>query len=334
MSKSNSEINSSSHSDQFSLWAGLVIGGLFTALIWWLAPLLDKVALLPDQGASWYYWKLPEPTFWTRATAWGFYAAHQISIWTLIYLAQSRKLKYSGRLHRINYIAFAVNAFFILLHVVQTHIWYDGLAQDVSIWSSQVSVAILLIWVILMENPRRGIFLGKRIPFSRRVIDFARKYHGYYFAWAAVYTFWYHPAVSTPGHLLGFFYMFMLFVQGSLFFTRIHLNRYWNFALELMVLVHAVVVAFFQGMGLWPMFAFGFGAIFIISQMHGLGLSKFHRSLLAVGFLLAALLVYNVRGWHRLYELVSIALIDYLGVFVLAALIALLLRIFPRLNKA
>ena len=42
--------------------------------------------------------------------------------------------------------------------------------------------------------------------------------------------------------------------------------------LELMVLVHGTLVAIAQGAGLWPMFFFGFGGIFVITQMHGLGL--------------------------------------------------------------
>ena len=52
-----------------------------------------------------------------------------------------------------------------------------------------------------------------------------RKYHGYVFAWATVYTFWYHPMENTAGHLIGFFYMFLLLLQGSLFLTRIHINK-------------------------------------------------------------------------------------------------------------
>jgi hypothetical protein len=40
-------------------------------------------------------------------------------------------------LHKLNIIALGMNAVFILLHLFQTQIWYDGLAQDVSIWSSQ-----------------------------------------------------------------------------------------------------------------------------------------------------------------------------------------------------
>jgi hypothetical protein len=49
---------------------------------------------------SWYYWKLPAPTFWSHATAWGGYILHQVTLWGLIYWAQKQKLKYSDGLHR------------------------------------------------------------------------------------------------------------------------------------------------------------------------------------------------------------------------------------------
>ena len=150
---------------------------------------LESLPLLPDQGVAWYYWKLPEPTFWTRATAWGFYLAHQITIFGLIYYAQTRVNTYTRGLHAVNYWALAANAVFILLHFVQTHLWYDGLAQDVSIFSSQGSVIVLLVWILLMENSRRGMFFGKKAPISQEIIRFARKYHGYFFAWATIYTF-------------------------------------------------------------------------------------------------------------------------------------------------
>ena len=75
-----------------------------------------------------------------------------------------------------------------------------------------------------MENQRRGMFLGKKIGFVSNAAVSIRKYHGYYFAWATIYTFWYHPMVGTQGHLMGFLYMFLLLLQGSLFFTRMHLN--------------------------------------------------------------------------------------------------------------
>ncbi len=159
--------------DVRTLWLGIVLSLLITVLIWALDPLLADIELLPDQGMAWYYWKLPEPTFMTRFSAWGFYALHQIAFWWLIWTAQKNKTKYSTGLHRVNFLALGVNAVFILLRVLQTHIWYDGLAQDVSIFSSQGSVIVLLVWVLLMENKRRGLIAGKKAPISAEINRFA-----------------------------------------------------------------------------------------------------------------------------------------------------------------
>jgi hypothetical protein len=309
---------------------GILFSAAFTALIWWAGPRLDTIELLPDTGASWYYWKLPSPNFWTRATAWSFYLMHQLVSWGLIYYAQTRIKKYTKGLHRVNYYALAANAFFILLHFVQTHIWYDGLAQDVSIWSSQGSVVVLLVWVLLMENRRRGMFFGKPAPISQEIIRIARKYHGYFFSWAIIYTFWYHPMVSTSGHLAGFFYMFMLMLQGSLFLTRIHINKWWMILQEVGVLVHGTLVAVMQGDQLWPMFAFGFGGVFIITQMHGLNLRRWFKYLLMAVYIGGVILLYSQRGWANLNEIIRIPLVDYVLVFFLAGLIGLGLRISSR----
>jgi hypothetical protein len=303
-----------------ALWVGISFSFLFTAFIWWAGKRLEGVPLLPDFGVAWYYWRLPNPTFWTHATAWGGYLLHQVTLWGLIYYAQTRVKRYTTGLHPVNVWALAANVFFILLHFIQTHIWYDGLAQDVSIFSSQGSVIVLLVWVLLMENSRRGLFFGKKAPISKRITDFARRYHGYFFAWAIVYTFWYHPMVNTPGHLIGFFYMFLLLLQGSLFFTRIHLNRWWTLTQELMVMVHGTLVAMMQGNGIWPMFAFGFAGIFVITQMHGLRLSLRARLGILAVYVASVLWIYSGRGWGQLNEIIRIPLIEYLSVFVLAGL--------------
>ena len=163
--------------DLLVLWGGILFSLAFTGLIWWAGARLDAVELLPDQGVAWYYWKLPEPTFLSRFSAWGFYFLHQIAMWWLIWYSQKNKSKYTTGLHKFNYWALGLNGAFILLRMVQTHLWYDGLAQDVSIFSSQGSVIVLLVWVLLMENSRRGLILGKKAPISQEIIRFARKYH-------------------------------------------------------------------------------------------------------------------------------------------------------------
>ena len=318
---------------RLALWGGILFSLAFTVLIWWAGQRLHSVMLLPDQGAAWYYWKLPSPTFWTHFTAWTFYALHQITVWGIIFYAQTRVKKYSTGLHPINLVALGANVFFLLLHFVQTQIWYDGLAQDVSIFSSQGSVILMLVSILLMENKRRGLFWGKKVPLGKRVLSFVRKYHGYVFAWATVYTFWYHPMENTVGHLIGFFYMFLMLLQGSLFLTRIHVNRYWMIVQEVTVGIHGTLVAIMQGNGIWPMFAFGFAGIFILTQMHGLSLPRRLKWAFTGLFVAGTLLVYSSRGWVQLNEILRIPMIEYLLVFVLAGLVSLGIWIADRFRK-
>jgi hypothetical protein len=321
----------SRRADVLALWAGILFSLALTGLIALLGERLASVPHLPDAGASWYYWQLPERTFAGRLSAWGLYALHQLILWGLIYHAQHHVKQYATGLHTVNVLALATNGLFALLHLAQTHLWYDGLAQDVSIWSSFGSVAFMLIWVLLMEQPRRGLFFGKPLAFSQEVIGFARRYHGYVFCWAITYTFWYHPAEATPGHLAGFLYTLLLMLQGSLFFTRMHLNKWWTLTLEVLVLVHGTTVALYQPpYTLWPMFAFGFGGIFILTQMHGLGLSRAVRGVLLGAYLAAAAAVYAPLGLGRLNEIIRIPFIDYLGVLLIAGGISFGLRVARR----
>jgi len=187
------------------LLGGVLAGAVLTFLVWVGGFAVADQYLLPDQGASWYRWQLPDPTVWTRLSAWSGYVAHQLVAWGLIFYAQTRVRTYSKTLHPINVVALVATLAFIGLHELQTQLFYDGLAQDVSIFSSQGSVVLLLVVVLLMENRRRGMVFTRPMPMKAQVIDFARKYHGYLFSWAAVYTFWYHPMLNTSGHLIGFF---------------------------------------------------------------------------------------------------------------------------------
>lgn len=309
-----------------ALWGGIIFSFLFTGLIWLLRGTIPQVDFLPDTGFEHYYWKLPEPTFWTRATAWSGYLLHQVAMWGLIYYAQKNKAKYTNGLHRFNIIALGVNALFIVLHMVQTIFFYDGLAQDVSILSSQGSVILMLVMILLMENQRRGLFFGKKVGFLKETARVARKYHGYIFAWAVIYTFWYHPMESSLGHLLGFIYTFFLMVQGSLMFTRAHLNKWWTFVLEFSVLVHGTLVAV-QTNTMWPMFFFGFAALFIVTQMYGLGLNKYWRWGFIAAYIAGVVIVYSERGWANVNEIVRIPVIEYGLVFVLALIIWLIMRV-------
>lgn len=303
------------------LLLGVAASALLTLGVWLGGFSLRDQQLLPDRGASWYVWQLPDPTVWTRLSAWGGYVAHQLVAWGLIYYAQTRVRRYSRTLHPINVVALLANLGFIVLHQVQSQVFYDGLAQDVSIYSSQGSVIVLLVVVLLMENRRRGLVCGRPAPIKAEIIGFARKYHGYLFSWAAIYTFWYHPMLNTSGHLIGFFYMFLLLVQGSLFLTRAHTNRVWTLTLEVLVAVHGTLVAVMNANGMWPMFLFGFLAIFVITQMHGVGLGRRARWVLGIGYAVGIIAVYAWRGFDSIAEVGYIPLAEYGLVAVIALLI-------------
>ena len=55
-------------------------------------------------------------------------------------------------------------------------------------------------------------------------------------------------------------------------------------------------LAIMQGKGMWPMFAFGFGGIFVITQMHGLSWSRPVRGLVLAAYVAGVLAVYGALG--------------------------------------
>ena len=309
-----------------NVWFGSVIlAGIAALAILGIQPWVAGIEFAPDQGFNWYFWKRPDADIWSRATAWVFYIAHQVFIWGVIFWATRNRdtLRNRNKLHPINYIALGGTAFFVVLHFVQTAIWYDGLSQDLPVITSQASVIILLVIVLLMEAPRRGLFFGAGKRWFSGTRDVLIRYHGYYFAWAITFTYWYHPMETSAGHITGFLYTFLLFLQAAFVFTRVHSNRVWTLILEVSVLVHGVVVAVVAGQEFWPMFAFGFLFMFVATQMHGVGLSRLARWVIAAVSIAAMLYVYSDRGWGNLNEVIRIPVIDYTLVALLGGLILL-----------
>ena len=103
-----------------------------------------------------------------------------------------------------------VTYLFHIVHLVQTHTTYDATAKDVAIQSSQASVIMMLVFVMCIEYKNRGMFCGwpnaesndwlaQRVKLSELPFHYVRKYHGYAFSWAVIYTFWYHPMENTYG---------------------------------------------------------------------------------------------------------------------------------------
>jgi hypothetical protein len=289
----------------------------------------------PTGRAGDYRWLSASPSDVGRVSAWTGYAAHQLAVWGCIYISQRQKLTYSAQLRPLNWVALGVNAAGVALHYAQTRHHYDGLAQDVPEGTALGSVAFMLMLILVLETPRRGLALGyghRALP--TELVELVQRYHGYIFSWGTVYTFWYHPMEGKGHFLLGFYHALLLFVQSSLMFTRAHLDRRWTVALELMVLPHAVVTAVINRNKLIPMFFFGFTGMALIAQMPSFPMSRQARLSVYAAYLAAAIVVYGRRGsLRKIHEIFHVAILEY-GVVGALALLALLFRQFRRALSA
>jgi len=274
-------------------------------LIWLLSPNLGHFieTFLPDKGASWYFWQLPERDFWGMIAVWALYLIHQFSMWASIYFAYKNLYRFREPslwgLPKYSLVAIVINVVFICLHLLQTQVWFDGLAQDVPIFTSQYSVIIMLSVILILENPRRGLFLGHKAgkPFTSQVTAFFRRIHMYVFAWALIYTFWFHPMAADPQLISGFFYMFLLFTQMTLAWTWVHFEKKWIVLLETYVAIHAAIVAifntsFFNSPVMWPMFFSGFAFMFVFTYMYAFRTNRIVYYLVTAAYVLFLVWLY------------------------------------------
>jgi hypothetical protein len=314
----------------YRAWWGLLACAGFMVVIGLFAPFSAGINFPPDQPGFYYYWVRPDPSVLTRLSAWIPYVIHQVAIWYLISVGRKQRPAYIFGLHRFNVMALGVNTFFILLHIVQTKVFYDGLAQDVPEMTAVMSVTLMIFLIMLMENRRRGLFFGKPVGFLNQVGDVVKRHHGYFFSWAMIYTFWYHPIEITPGHLAGTFYMALLLLQSSLFFTKYHTNHWWKMSLELAFVFHGAVVVYFlmsseSNMAHWSVFLFGGLAAFLVTQLHGLGLNRSQKWMFIIPIVVlgGSYFMFNPQYFSgALGQLVA----RYAGVFVLFGLLWLVLK--------
>ena len=75
-----------------------------------------------------------------------------------------------------------------------------------------------------------------------------------------------------------------------------------------------------QGDEMWRIFGFGFGGIFVITQMHGVGLSRRARWIILALYIAAALVVYGLYDTAKIHQITWILFIEYLGVLILAGI--------------
>jgi len=314
----------------FILW--LAFSALMVVLMILAGQYMTRPEFIPDQGALWYYWQNTQINQMGRVTGWGFFILHLLTTIYLVWKADKSKEQF-GKWQKW---LFGSQVIFILLHLIQTFFWYDALVYDTPVWLSQFSVIIMLVMMLIILNRKRGLFFGWKLPIPDNVTNFFINIHSYFIILALIFTFWYHPMETTVGHLIGFFYMFLLLGQVVFMNTKIHFNRYWVFLLEFTVLIHGTAIAvqnvdnpsLTEPKIMWPMFAFGFGMVTIITQIFLLKLSKPLLILSYLVYFALVLLVYSgtlfgVRTFSQVYEIALIPFIEYLLVLAFVGLVAL-----------
>ena len=293
--------------------AGYAILAALTAI---LAPNLQRFyPLPPDQGPSWYFWQIASPETLAIISYIGGYILHQIFVWAILFKVIKDKEKKFSKYNKIMIIG---NLIFTALHLLQTQLFYAGLAQDVAIWTSQGSVIVMLVFILYMLIPRRGLFWGKKFAPPETMRKFIEKIHGVFISWAIVYTFWFHPMDGNWGLMSGFIYLFLLFIQLSMFNSELHFNMNWIVLLEAFVTVHGTLITVYKSNPIWPMFLFGFMTMFIFTQMHGLKISKIVKFVFLSAYIISIGLVYGlIRGFEHIYEIFFIPVALYGGVIAL-----------------
>jgi len=221
---------------------------------------------------------------------------------------------------------------FVILHLVQTTLFYDALAQFVPVWSSQGSVIGMLVMMLILLNSRRGLFFGQRVSLPPLGVSMTQKVHGFYISWAVIYTFWFHPMEGTLGHLLGFLYLFLLLGQLSLARTTWHTRIGWLTLLEAFVALHGAVVAILAKNGMWPMFFFGFLMMFVVTQVYGILKNRVAIAGITASYITLVLITYSGAlgnlftgtpvGWADIHQITWIPIILYGLAFALAWLLA------------
>ncbi len=301
----------------------------------------------PTQSPNWYYWKLPQhlQTPFNLSVPWICFILHLAFTWTVQYMAQFHlpSLQYTPYMKKWNWIALTIQVAFHLVHLMQTHWTYGALADSTPIASSQGSVIMMLVLILIMESKTRGLFMGYFVPTNLEPMQLVRKYHGYAISWAVIYTFWYHPTENTIGHIFGFIYTSLLMLQGTFFYTQLHTNFYWRMVLELFVILHGGSVSYqtsgpeMNGTRLWPMFVFGFLGTFFVNQIYSFAYwraSTIRRFIPPIVFTLIVIASYSQipdrqgRYYVRFHEALRIPMVEVLftwfGIYVCNKIITLL----------
>ena len=94
------------------------------------------------------------------------------------------------------------------------------------------------------------------------------------------------------------------------------------------MLVHGTIVALSNAPDFWQMFCFGFAGLFIVTQMHGLGLSIGARWGFLAVYVAAVASVYSRIGLKHIHQITWIPLTEYAVVFAVAGVVWAAMKFF------
>ena len=144
-------------------FAGFTWSFCFAAIIGLAAYRLTEFELIgPDpNGIPFRYpWRLVTPDSRARVISWAGYVTHNLCIWAILWSAQAQKPGYSTNFRWFNWAMIAMHSFFVSAHILHTHLYYDSLAAEIPEIIVLASAAMMLMVVLALEMPRRGLFFG------------------------------------------------------------------------------------------------------------------------------------------------------------------------------
>jgi hypothetical protein len=250
-----------------------------------------------------YAYRLREPSLLHYVLPWLLYFLHQGLHLRILYKAFKEQPAYSSEWRWFNWAQLKLHGVFLCLKYLQTWTTYDGMAAHLPLAWGVATVASFLFVVYTMHVPTRGIIFGygTHIKAANGAALFLRKYHAFFFSFAILNDFWYHPFESTAGHMLGILNDILMLWQSIFIYTHSHRNTYWMLILEIIVLPHSGLIAidrgWWSGNGSAGAFSFGYFIFLLLNQMHGpkMNLSKLQKFFLFLVFLLGLCLTYGLR---------------------------------------
>ena len=158
------------------------------------------------------------------AVRWVCYVSHQLSTFLCIYAAQAsrdtrRQLPgeeprvFTNNLRPINLWLLVINWCFLAIHALNSHYHFDGLAAEMSFWSPQLAMLLMVAIIIVMEIDSRGIIAGYKPSLYQGGVYLLRRYHGYIFSYFIIHQLWFHPWLACVSHVIGIAHSVLLLAQ-------------------------------------------------------------------------------------------------------------------------